>query len=58
MIIENTFAAACYNDNTIADLEEALAGPADAADMAAWGLTEQEWRDQIATALAALRGNT
>lgn len=54
-IAENTFAAACYDMNSIAELETALAGPADAADMRVWNLTEQEWRDQIALALKAKR---
>jgi hypothetical protein len=54
-IIDNTFAAACYNDCSIADLVAALAGPADQADCATWGLTEAEWRDGIETALAAKR---
>jgi hypothetical protein len=54
-INENTFAAACYEMNSIAELEAAIAGPADKIDMKSWGLTEQEWRDQIALALKAKR---
>ena len=54
-IKENTFAAACYDMNSIPELEAALAGPADTTDMRAWGLTEQEWRDEIALALKAKR---
>jgi hypothetical protein len=54
-INENTFAAACYDMNSIAELEAALAGPADKADMRTWGLAEQEWRDEIALALKAKR---
>lgn len=54
-IADNTFAAACFDQNTIADLVEAMAGPADATDMATWGLTEAEWREQIEIALAAKR---
>ncbi len=53
-IAENTFAAACYM-NSIAELEAALAGPADATDMREWNLTEQEWRDEIALAIKAKR---
>lgn len=51
----NTFAAACYDQNTIEDLEVALAGEPDQTDMAAWDLTADEWRDQIRLAIAALR---
>ena len=54
-IAENTFAAACYNENSITDLETALAGVPDALDMAAWNLSVDEWRDQIEMAIAALR---
>jgi hypothetical protein len=56
-INENTFAAACYEMNSIAELEAAIAGPADKIDMTTWGLTEQEWRDEIALALKAKRGD-
>lgn len=54
-IPENTFAAACYDMNSIASLEAALSGPADKTDMREWNLTEQEWRDQIELALKAKR---
>ncbi len=54
-LTDNTFAAACYDQNSVADLEAMLAGPADAIDMATWSLTEAEWREQIAEALAAKR---
>lgn len=56
-IIENTFAAACYNNNSIAELEAALAAAPDAADMRAWGLSEAEWREQIKLALEAKRAD-
>ena len=55
MIKDKTFAATCYNDNTIEELETALAGTADQADMASWGIDENEWRDQIQSALAELK---
>ena len=55
MINENTFAAACYNDNTIEDLENALRGEADLTDCETWKLTPAEWREQIELALAHLR---
>lgn len=54
-IEENTFAAACFDQNTIAELEDALSGRADVNDMKQWELTEIEWRGQIALALEAKR---
>jgi len=55
IIAENTFAAACYDQNTTEDLELGLLGEADEADMDAWGITAQEWREQIELAICALR---
>lgn len=55
MIKDNTFAAACYNQNTIEELKEGLSGPADQADMKAWGLTADEWRQQIQMAINQLQ---
>ena len=46
-ITENTFAAACYNENSITELETAFAGVPDALDMATWDLSADDWRDQI-----------
>ena len=58
MIIEsNTFAEACYNMNSAEELEQGLRGDADEADMDAWGITAEEWRDQIVVALAAKRAD-
>lgn len=54
-IADNTFAHACYDQNSIEELEVALAGEPDEGDMRAWGLTSDEWREQIETALAARR---
>jgi hypothetical protein len=51
----NAFAIACYDDNTIADLEAALAGEPDQADMDAWEIDADEWRAAIELGLAALR---
>lgn len=53
----NNFAGACLNDNSIDELEEALArDDADATDIEEWGLTgEQEWRDAISAALEEMR---
>ena len=56
-LADNTFAAACYDQNTIADLEAALAGEADVIDMQTWNLTESEWRSEITKAIAALRAD-
>ena len=56
-IQDNTFAAACYNDNSITELEQALIDGPDATDMAEWGLSESEWREQIEQAQAELRAD-
>jgi hypothetical protein len=48
-----TFAEACYDMNTIKDLEDALQGPADHTDCQAWGISPEEWRAQIELALKA-----
>jgi len=48
------FAEACYNQNSIAELQQALKGEADQADMAEWGLTENDWREQVKEALDEL----
>lgn len=56
MTIElNTFAAACYDMNSIDELEQALKNGPDTADMNEWGLTESEWREQIELAIAEKR---
>ena len=58
MTIEsNTFAEACYDMNTIEELEDALKGAADETDMKTWGITADEWRDQIELALAEKRAD-
>ena len=54
-IAENTFAAACYEQNSVEELQSALEGAADVGEMMRWGLTSQEWREQIALAIAALK---
>ena len=54
-IQENTFAAACYDQNSLQELMEALASGPDEQDMAAWGLTEAEWRAQVQQAIDAKR---
>jgi len=55
MINDNTFAAACYNMNSVEELEQALRDGPDVTDMKEWGLTESEWREQVTTALNELR---
>ena len=57
MIRDNTFAAACYDGNTIADLENALVGDADKTDMKAWDINETQWREQIQLALTELKAD-
>ena len=54
-IQENPFAEACYDQNSIASLEEALAGEADQTDMKQWGLTADECKEQIKLALNELK---
>ena len=49
------FTEACLNDNTIPELEEALAEGPDAADMRTWGITAETWTRSIKTALAEMR---
>lgn len=53
-IADNTFAAACYDMNSVAELEQALKDGPDATDMNKWGLTESEWTEQVELALAEL----
>lgn len=55
LIESGTFAEACFNNNSIAELESALAGQPDPTDLATWGITPDEWREQINLALAAKR---
>ena len=52
---DNSFAAACYNQNTLEELSALLSEDADAADMATWGLTEAEWSAQVDEAYRAKR---
>ncbi len=53
-IADNTFAAACYDNNSIEEIRAALAHPkADATDCEEWGITPTEWREQLQQALEA-----
>ncbi len=48
----NGFSEACYNENSIDDLVDALeSDDADKTDCKTWGITPSEWRTQIAMAL-------
>lgn len=46
-----TFAEACYEQNSISELRAALYRDADQSDCEQWGLTPEQWREQIALAL-------
>jgi hypothetical protein len=48
---DNNFAVACYNMNSIQELEEALSEEPDATDMKNWNIGPTEWRDAITAAL-------
>ena len=51
---DNNFAIACYEQNTLEELRDAVSSMPDQADIATWGLAStQEWRDAIAAAFAA-----
>lgn len=54
----NTFASACYDDNSIDELEQALIDGPDATDMTNWNLSESEWWGQVEHALAELRAGS
>ena len=51
-IANNTFAAACYNQNSIQELVNAFHWPS-AVDMATWNLTADQYRAEVTKALAA-----
>lgn len=57
-IQEDTFAEACFNQNSVIELQKALTLPADEADMKTWGLSEDEYFEQIKIALTELSGAT
>lgn len=48
------FAEACYNDNSLSELIEALDGEASHADCVNWGISTGEWRDSVEMAVAAI----
>src|SRR5271157_368027 len=49
------FAEACYNGNTIEELEERLRRPQDYTDMREWNLSEDEWIAAIRMALKRMK---
>ena len=56
VIQPGSFGEACVEQNTVSELELALAAPmADIADCRAWGLTILEWRAQVELAFHVLR---
>lgn len=54
-IPDNTFAAACYDQNSHAELVAALNEPADEDDCRTWGITPEQWRREIELALSHKR---
>ena len=54
-IQENTFAEACYNSNSIEELEAALDFGPDYSDMQNWNISEEEYYKQIKIALGELK---
>lgn len=52
-IKENTFAAACFDDNSIEELETALMSPPCPLSMSDWGLTPDDYYVEIECALSA-----
>lgn len=53
-IADNTFAAACYDMNTVEELSDYATCDFDEREAALWGLSESEWRDEMKLALDAL----
>lgn len=47
---DSNFAIACYDQNSIDELENATLENADSGDMDAWGISAQEWVDAIRAA--------
>jgi len=53
-IEDGSFAEACYNQNTIEDLKDALKDGPDRREMREWNLSESEYMEQIEIALENL----
>jgi hypothetical protein len=52
---DDTFAAECYDNRTIRELNAAFHGDADPVECETWGLSPSEWRENIEMALIALK---
>lgn len=50
------FAEACYDGNTIEQLEDTTFSP-DEFDMKDWGLTAEQWHEAVNAALADLKAD-
>ena len=55
MIESGTFAEACYEMNTIAELEESFKVGVDENDLKTWGITAEEWKENITLAIEELK---
>ena len=53
MLTENTFAAACYDQNSLAELIHAFNNLPDRTDIKTWGLTENEYYAALQQAIEA-----
>jgi hypothetical protein len=47
------FAALCYRYRSVQEMQKDLQGIANVDDCNAWGLTAEEWREQVTLALKA-----
>jgi hypothetical protein len=56
-IKDNTFAEACYNMNSIEELEDALKKAPDYIGMKVWNITEKEYFTQLQEALDAKKAD-
>ena len=52
---DSSFAAACYDQKTVQELQSDFNGDADPEACEKWGISPDEWREQIAMALTAAR---
>ena len=51
---EDSLALACFEDNTIAQLQAALAKPANPVNLRFWNLTEAQWRAELELAIETI----
>jgi hypothetical protein len=52
------FAKHCYESSNVEKLRAAAEGPADQDEMEHWGISEGQWEEAIATALADHEGKS